>query len=405
MAMVMLTRKLALADKEFFFAILNYTMDINANDNSTTTGVAIYLVETMLMACGGIFGSLTNLALFRSVRCSRLLHANVRMLLLHSIIACGVVCFRQMIQGIASSMIIVKDVFNLHITKKACVVMQAPSVICFLVFSLCITALGAERLLATLKNCYDDNERSSTGVKAFVTVAWVGGIFNALIFFLLPNQELVLQYCSVFLFNISPQLYVTCGLYCAIAIITVVIYWLTYKLNSSRVLSFSINRATHSLQERFQLRNNVSITIALLPCVLSNSITFLLFFGTLTIAGAFFVREEQLDLRLVNCYLLLLNLLCINIIIQPIVLLKRCQKLRLIKLDWPSNLLSCILAKSSSNQPPSSLKTSIVQFHVNPESQEALMQTFWSNKYRMDQHRNSPSRLLCCRLIPSNARR
>ncbi|KFD56478.1 hypothetical protein M514_02582 [Trichuris suis] len=378
---------------------------INAKDSSTTVAIVIYLIETILMACGGVVGTLTNFALFRSVRCSRLFHANVRTLLLHSIVACGIVCFRQMIQGIASSMIIAKDVFNLNITKKVCIVMQAPSVICFLVFSLCITALGAERLLATLNNYYDDNERSSSGVKAFVTIAWVAGLFNALIFFLLPNQESVVHYCSVFLFNISPQLYITCGLYCVIATITVVIYWVTYKLNSTRVLAFSINTATHSLQERFQLRNNVSITIALLPCVLGNSITFLLFFGTLTIVGALFVQEDQLDLWLVNCYLLLLNLLCINIIVQPIVLLKRCQKLRLVKLDWPSSLLSCVRPKHSSDQPSSNVKTSIVQFHVNPDSQEALLQTFWSNKSRTHQYRNSRSKSLCCGLIPSNGHR
>uniref|UniRef100_A0A5S6QFF1 G-protein coupled receptors family 1 profile domain-containing protein n=1 Tax=Trichuris muris TaxID=70415 RepID=A0A5S6QFF1_TRIMR len=382
---------------------MDFNRSINFDSSNTTAAHVIYLLETILMACGGMVGMLTNLALFRSVRCSRLFHANVRLLLLHSIVACEILCAHQVIHGIVGGMSIANHVFNVGVTKKTCILVQAPSVASFLVFSICIAAIGAERLLATLKNRYDDKERSSTAVRVFVTVTWAGGILNALLFLLVRNQETVVQYCSLFLLSFSPLLYVTCGFYCMIATSTVIVYWVTYKLNSTRVLAFSINTATHSLQERFQLRNNISITYSLLPCVLCSSITVFLAFGTLTTVSAFFVQDRQLNIWLVNCYLLILNLLCTNIIVQPIVLLRRCQKLRLLKFDWRYSLFPWVRLKDS-NRYPCDHKTSVVQFHVNPDSHEALLQTFWSSKSRVHQCHNSTSRSLCCGLISSNER-
>lgn len=79
-------------------------------------------------------------------------------------------------------------------------------------------------------------------------------------------------YCHVLLCYKWWVIAATMTFYFTTEIISLCIYFAVYRWNRTRLMSFGINSATHSLSERFQIANTIRATEILLPLVILHGI-------------------------------------------------------------------------------------------------------------------------------------
>lgn len=169
-------------------------------------------------------------------------------------------------------------------------------------------------------------------------------------------------------------------LYVCLEVTVVFVYWYVYHRNCTDYADFTINTARHNLHERFQMLNNVQTTRMLLPVVIVHALFFTIFLSTIT-----FVRSiyDESDLTHINLLLITFHLIVVEMIIQPILIIRRNEHLKKIAHElcpflgifWGKNT-SC----DSDKNECTIAETAVIDYRMKPETHQDILDQIWSAK-------------------------
>lgn len=217
-----------------------------------------------------VFAMAPNFLFVYAVGRSKLLHPNVRVLLISLTTSCVLTCISLSLQSVYNFMLLSSGDLKQPITTRACAVMQNLRFTSHHVTLFTLLLLSLERLLSTHKYFFKPFYRNSVTVLicSMLIASWLYAIvFTFYDFMPTRGDQYGLCYCENSLNFAFYDLVIYVVAYVIADITALSGFCLVYKISRSALNDFGINTAHHSLTARFQIWHNIRMIEMLLPSV------------------------------------------------------------------------------------------------------------------------------------------
>lgn len=310
-----------------------------------------------------------------------LYHVNVRTLLLHFCIANGVTSICIMTRMVYNFFLVLFGLDHMQMRRLQCFGFDSVYGICNTVSSLSISAIGFERLMATINQRNTDPDKSNNAFNLVAGSIWLGAILEVFISFwyiIATYEDSTMCYCFAAGTVSNYYLIVVLAL-CTISQITTFLCFGYVVIINKKVAKDLTNISKYTLQERYQISNNISTTISLLPNVISNSVLYTAAcFAYFFVWPPFWNGQVEFVIHLLSGINDLISITCF---LQPALLLKFNKNLNKMALEeyksfqilnrWLPTYSNCKnTAKVGDN-------LNVVSFRVSPDKNKEILESMW----------------------------
>ncbi|ULU05293.1 hypothetical protein L5515_013910 [Caenorhabditis briggsae] len=279
-------------------SIQNYTEDDCQIAFHATTNPfmqTIRLVHIFLCTFGAISSSLFIYVLLNSS--SRNLHRNLRISLASLAFAALVACLQLdfiAFYHLALTLTAENPCDSMYEARK-CAILRFPVVLSIYATLCGIIVLAIERTIATLKyKTYEAHGSRKVGV-ILIAGQWVICIIVAICSVLLRSDPGYVHYCTAYISHPRTSVFSLCFM-SALEVITLVYFIVLLQSNQRRQVNEFVNKAMHSLSERYQLQENVKIMQILIPSITVHAILGFIGLGSMLM---FAIMYRSADDRLI----------------------------------------------------------------------------------------------------------
>lgn len=175
-------------------------------------------------------------------------------------------------------------------------------------------------------------------------------------------------------------------MYVCLEVTIVFVYWYVYHRNCNDYANFTINTARHNLHERFQMLNNVQTTRMLLPVVIIHALFYTTFLSSITLIRSIY---DETALANVNLLLIIFHIIIVEMIIQPILIIRRNEHLKKVAHDICPKLALLWGERNvcgNDKQECTLADTTVVDYRIRPETHQDILDQIWSAKPMLSQH-------------------
>eukprot|EP00081_Caenorhabditis_elegans_P000911 NP_001022279.1 Serpentine receptor class alpha/beta-14 [Caenorhabditis elegans] len=305
-------------------SIQNYTEDdcqiaFHATTNSFMQ--TIRLVHIFFCTFGAISSSLFIYVLLNSS--SRNLHRNLRISLASLAFAALIACLQLdfiAFYHLALTLTADNACDSMYEARK-CAILRFPVVLSIYATLCGIIVLAIERTIATLKyKTYEANGSRVVGL-VLVTGQWFVCIIVAVFSVLLRSDPGYVHYCTAYVSHPRTSVFSLCFM-SALEVATLVYFVLLLQSNQRRQVNEFVNKAMHSLSERYQLQENVRIMKILIPSITVHAILGFIGLGSM-------YADERLIVGFAPFSEVVLLVIPIYAVVFPIVAVVQNKQLRL----------------------------------------------------------------------------
>ncbi|KAF1766569.1 hypothetical protein GCK72_006526 [Caenorhabditis remanei] len=313
-------------------SIQNYTEDdcqiaFHATTNSFMQ--TIRLVHIFFCSLGAISSSLFIYVLLNSS--SRNLHRNLRISLASLAFAALIACLQLdfiAFYHLALTLTADNACDSMYEARK-CAILRFP-VVLSIYSTLCgIIVLAIERTIATLKyRTYEANGSRAVGL-ALIAGQWLVCIVVAIFSVLLRSDPGYVHYCTAYISHPRTSVFSLCFM-SALEVITLVYFVLLLQSNQRRQVNEFVNKAMHSLSERYQLQENVRIMKILIPSITVHAILGFVGLGSMLVFAIMYrTADERLIVGFAPFSEVVLLVIPVYAVVFPIVAVFQNKQLRL----------------------------------------------------------------------------
>ncbi|CAI2342797.1 unnamed protein product [Caenorhabditis sp. 36 PRJEB53466] len=305
-------------------SIQNYTEDdcqiaFHATTNSFMQ--TIRLVHIFFCTMGAISSSLFIFVLLNSS--SKHLHRNLRISLASLAFAALIACLQLdfiAFYHLALTLTADNACDSMYEAQK-CALLRFP-VVLSIYSTLCgIIVLAIERTIATLKyKTYEANGSRLVGL-VLVTVQWIICFTVAIFSVLLRSDPGYVHYCTAYVSHPRTAVFSLCFM-STLEIVTLIYFVLLLQSNQRRQVNEFVNKAMHSLSERYQLQENVRIMRILIPSITVHAVLGFIGLGSIS-------ADERLIVGFAPFSEVVLLVIPVYAVVFPIVAVFRNKQLRL----------------------------------------------------------------------------
>ncbi len=201
------------------------------------------------------------------------------------------------------------------ISQSYCLVRETVTALCYSLVAISIIGIGIERWYATKTvssiaaraTAFLENPASSGRKPVFKPILmvigfWVIALLSAASWFISAKNrnatnasanntnESQMCFCDAFSSHSGKKsdfsvLYILVGVYFANEVAITSLYFYVWRVNKTKLEAFSINTARHSLQERFQIRENIQTTKLMIPTVTVHALCWITYQVAMVIKG------------------------------------------------------------------------------------------------------------------------
>lgn len=313
-----------------------------------------------------------------------LYHVNVRLLLMHFCLANGATSAFITVRIFYNFSLLIFGLDVMQMSRLRCTGFESVYAISQIVASISISAVGFERFVATVGRRHTDPEHSKVIFRIVAASIWVAGCLNACLNVwnvATSSDNSMMCYC----FTAGSISYQYLIVVLAVLIFTQVTTFVSFgyvHLKNKHVSKNLSNISKYTLQERYQISNNISTTLSLFPNVISNAILYtFVCTAALFIWTPFWNGQVELVIHLLSGINDLISITCF---LQCFFLLKFNKNLtkaifedyelfKLLKRFLPRKAKDrCIKASKSETN----LKK-VVSFRVSPEENKEILENMW----------------------------
>lgn len=319
-----------------------------------------------------------------------LFHVNVRLMLYQFLISNGLTSIFIIVRQFYNFSLLIFGMDLLQLSRSNCLLFDFVYDVCNVVTVLSVSGIGFERFAATVSKKFTDPEYSNKIWKFISGSLWIAGIINNLVYYfsvIFEDDNKIMCYC--FLGGATPYFILIFVLvfFITIQIFTFVSYAYVYYKNNQMSKSIA-NISIFSLQERYQIWNNISVTTSLLPNVISNAVLY-----TCVCSAYFFLWSLYWTGRVETAVHLLSTIndfISFGCFLQPLLLLKFNDKL------WEAavrenKLLRILQRLYCSIWTPNKVfvrketrrAAKVISYQVTPDSNVEMMEKMWANYGRL----------------------
>uniref|UniRef100_A0A915IPA4 G-protein coupled receptors family 1 profile domain-containing protein n=1 Tax=Romanomermis culicivorax TaxID=13658 RepID=A0A915IPA4_ROMCU len=298
---------------------------------STVNLIFVFLTVTICVMSA--LATFMNALLIRLLYQSKILHPNVRLLLKSLAIAVFLGSLFMFLKfTLYHPFLILVGFQRMLIKSTICALIELPFHVCSLALILSITGIGIERFSATIKQ-KSDSEKPGRGTKTILIGIWLVAFGNIIAGYLYAYaNQTIMCYCHLSLVTTQRIFAVNTMFYVFIEISVLFLFWYVYYRNCKDYCNFTINTARHNLHARFQMINNVETTRTLLPVVVVHALFWTAYLLSLTFVRNFLDIKQQAMLK-INCMLAVYHLLPLEMLIQPLLIVRRSEHLKKVALE------------------------------------------------------------------------
>uniref|UniRef100_A0A8R1HM72 G_PROTEIN_RECEP_F1_2 domain-containing protein n=1 Tax=Caenorhabditis japonica TaxID=281687 RepID=A0A8R1HM72_CAEJA len=300
-----------------------------SDDFVKTARKTIRLVHIFFCTMGAISSSLFIYVLINSS--SKHLHRNLRIslasLAFAALIAClqlDYIAFYHLVLTLTA-----ENACDSMYEARKCAILRFPVVLSIYATLCGIIVLAIERTIATLK--YRTYEANGSRSVAFVLVAcqWTVCVTVAIFSVLLRSDPGYVHYCTAYVSHPRTAVFSLCFM-SVLEIATLIYFILLLHSNQRRQVNEFVNKAMHSLSERYQLQENVRIMKILIPSITVHAVLGFIGLGSMLVfAIAYRSADERLIVGFAPFSEVVLLVIPVYAVVFPIVAVFQNKQLRL----------------------------------------------------------------------------
>lgn len=273
-----------------------------------------------------------------------------------------------------------------EITRFTCAMIHIPYWIATVGQSGTMCVIGLERLKATWYPKLDQNDlnRANWSVKFGTFFGHVAGVVTlAILFSGVYDVTTTMCYCHVIFVGNYKAFIILAVMYVPGQLTIVLILLLVYRGNLKGLEIFYIDKARLTLQQRFDMSENVKLTKMLLPAIICHSMIYSIIFSSIPIIN--YYVDEYTAMPFINMAATSFAISVADTLANPILCIKHSEHLNKLWMSMFVNYQDSTLKNVWSiccrrlliqNSPSSS--NSFVNHHVSPDQNIAIIDKFWA---------------------------
>lgn len=323
-------------------------------------------------------------------KCHGQLPLNVKLLMIHCTLAGGIKSFCLLIKSFYNFALL-GFVSGVVIERKVCIGLELPYAISMNALVLSMMFIGIERLWATFKqNNLTHHEAVGWHVILAQSLIWIISMATFLSITTTDDAHMPKRSCYCFYMMLCSPLASSINRFLFIVALSLVILinCLVHWKNKRQLFDFTLNTARYSLSRRFIMWSNVKATRMLLPTSIIHAISYSVIIVFMMFQSPDFksgmTSDSLTNMVAVQCLLL------VDAMIHPVFCLFCSNELKIIFWNtFPvmAKLLrrnGAVADQSQQQTVTGDLKSNgtkvIVQYRVNPEMQQDLLQQMWDKE-------------------------
>lgn len=345
-----------------------------------------FFVATSLLMSLSIFGMWLSAVLFKLIRQFVLFHANVRLLMLNSCMGNLIVHGCGITKAMYNYAIMIFGVNAVSITKLACIFYELPYCTSLFVFVASMAAITFERFSATIKENVSDPKNSTKTIKLIAISFWFVSVGNTILFiidlFAYSDYQEIICYCFIILEMSDKMLYIIVVMYMILLLACLISNVYVYQ-RSRKAVAISINTARHSLQERYQIWNNMATSRMLLPSLICFAFIIILALCFNIVNHSLYWKYKSPN-AVNSVVFTTLTLFSMAALVQPILVIVREEKLRSAAakkyrlFNWLFKSSNRVSSTTTTNSTVKlDRKIVVVPFHADPIISNDIIEKFW----------------------------
>ncbi|CAB3411335.1 unnamed protein product [Caenorhabditis bovis] len=305
-------------------SIQNYTEeDCQIAYHATTNSFmqTIRFVHIFFCTIGAVSSTLFIFVLISSS--SKNLHLNLRISLASLAVAALIAClqldfiaFYHLFQTLTAD-----NACDSMYEAQKCAIIRFPVVLSIYATLCGIIILAIERTIATLKyKTYEAHGSRVVGV-VLVVAQWIICVIIAIISVLLRSDPGFVHYCTAYVSHPRTAVFSLCFM-STLEIVTLLYFMILLQSNQRRQVNEFVNKAMHSLTERYQLQENVRIMRILIPSITVHAVLGIAGLGSIS-------ADERLIVGFAPFSEVVMLVIPIYAVVFPLVAIFRNKQLRL----------------------------------------------------------------------------
>ncbi|CAI5443567.1 unnamed protein product [Caenorhabditis angaria] len=276
-------------------AIFNYThQDCQMAQQATTNAFmqTIRLLHIFFCTLGTISTSLFIYVLLSST--SKHLHPNLRVSLASLAFAACLACLQLNFMAFHQiwTHFRAETPCDLLFDARKCAAFRFPVVLSIYATLCAIIVLAIERSYATWQYRTYEAEKSRFLGRVLVVIQWIVCFGLATISVILRSDHGFVHYCTAYVSHPRTAVFSLCFM-SSLELLTLIYFILLLQSNQRRQVNEFVNKAMHSLSERYQLQENVRVMRILIPSITLHAILGLLGLGSMLIFAIFYRNSSN----------------------------------------------------------------------------------------------------------------
>ncbi|CAD6200217.1 unnamed protein product [Caenorhabditis auriculariae] len=312
-------------------SIDNYTtQDCEIAYHATTNPLmqTIRFVHVFFCVVGATASALFIFVLLSSS--SRHMHVNLRISLASLSFAACIACIQLLLIAVYHLVNTLADQNPCDSIYEAqrCAILRFPVVLSIYATLCGIIVLAIERTIATLKYRTYEAKGSRVVAASLVVAQWSICTVLAVVSVLLRSDPGYVHYCTAYVSHPRTAVFSLCFM-SLLEIFTLIYFVLLLHSNQRRQVNEFVNKAMHTLTERYQLQENVKIMRILIPSITVHAVLGVFGLGSMLVfAVAHRSVEERLIVRFAPFSEVVLLVIPVYAVVFPFVAVVRNKQLR-----------------------------------------------------------------------------
>ncbi|CAB3411337.1 unnamed protein product [Caenorhabditis bovis] len=302
---------------------------MQARDFVRTAKKTIRFVHIFFCTIGAVSSTLFIFVLISSS--SKNLHLNLRISLASLAVAALIAClqldfiaFYHLFQTLTAD-----NACDSMYEAQKCAIIRFPVVLSIYATLCGIIILAIERTIATLKyKTYEAHGSRVVGV-VLVVAQWIICVIIAIISVLLRSDPGFVHYCTAYVSHPRTAVFSLCFM-STLEIVTLLYFMILLQSNQRRQVNEFVNKAMHSLTERYQLQENVRIMRILIPSITVHAVLGIAGLGSMLVFAILYrSADERLIVGFAPFSEVVMLVIPIYAVVFPLVAIFRNKQLRL----------------------------------------------------------------------------
>lgn len=367
-------------------------------------GSAIFGVESVVLLILAFGSQVLNYVLLQGLlNCGGHLPLNTKLLLINCTIAAMIKSAYFVLRSVYNFCLLHYGFGEMALARTVCGTVEALYAVPTFALLLSMIFIGFERFWSTWKKNLSQIETVGWQVISAITIIWVTGAIIYIIEVTIVDVLIkpITCYCYYPMILAPDGSVLNNSTIIGTQTLNMIIYFFVYWKNKRLLFEFTLNTARHSLSERFIMWANVKATKMLIPASVVHALSYD------AVVALLYFTNKRLVILSPDDYLALVVfshcVLCLDILLHPILCLRNNAPLKQIVKNWYPKI-SCFIERStpvdrslddalyecgkdavhfkknsihSPNYRPATGIKSIVEYRVNPEHHQDILNQVW----------------------------